>query len=32
MELAVDEDLAFRDVAGKIRDGMGDVCDMLGYI
>lgn len=32
MELAVDKDLAFRDVAGKIGNGMGDVCGMLGLV
>ena len=26
VELAVDEDLAFGDVAGEIGDGVGDVC------
>ena len=31
MELSVDEDLSFRDVAGEIRDGMGDVVILDGW-
>lgn len=30
VELAVDEDLAFGDVASEIGDGVGNVCGVLG--
>lgn len=32
VELAVDEDLAFGDVASEIGDGVGDVCGVLGSL